>query len=112
MMIADGAKIPPQRKRLASLFVEGFNAADAAKISAQSLRLAERESDKIEGDRAFRPVDGYSRLVEALAQECILCSTRDGALRVSLHYYNTPGDVDAVLAALDQHPELVVHGRD
>jgi selenocysteine lyase/cysteine desulfurase len=48
------------------------------------------------------------KLVEALAREGILCSTRDGALRVSLHYYNTAGDVDAVLAALDRHPELVV----
>jgi selenocysteine lyase/cysteine desulfurase len=49
------------------------------------------------------------QLVEALAREGILCSTRDGALRVSLHYYNTAADVDAVLAALDEHPQLVVH---
>jgi len=49
------------------------------------------------------------QLVEALAREGILCSTRDGALRVSLHYYNTAADVDAVLAAVDRHPELVVH---
>jgi selenocysteine lyase/cysteine desulfurase len=48
-------------------------------------------------------------LVEALAREGLLCSTRDGALRVSLHYYNTAADVDALLAALDRHPELVVH---
>jgi selenocysteine lyase/cysteine desulfurase len=49
------------------------------------------------------------RLVEALAEQGILCSTRDGALRVSLHYYNSAGDVDAVLDALDRHPELVRH---
>jgi selenocysteine lyase/cysteine desulfurase len=48
------------------------------------------------------------QLVETLARDGILCSTRDGALRVSLHYYNTAGDVDAVLAALDRHPGLVV----
>jgi hypothetical protein len=29
-----------------------------------------------------------------------------------LHYYNTAGDVDAVLAALDRHPELLVTGAD
>ena len=52
------------------------------------------------------------RLVDALAREGILCSTRDGALRVSLHYYNTASDVDAVLAALDRLPELVVHTAD
>jgi selenocysteine lyase/cysteine desulfurase len=47
------------------------------------------------------------RLVEILAGDGILCSTRDGALRVSLHYYNTASDVDAVLQALDRHPDLL-----
>ena len=46
-------------------------------------------------------------LVEALAREGILCSTRDGALRVSLHYYNLASDVDAVLDALDRHADLL-----
>ena len=52
------------------------------------------------------------KLVEVLAREGILCSTRDGSLRVSLHYYNTAEDVDAVLDALDRQPELLVHGAD
>ena len=52
------------------------------------------------------------RLVETLSRDGILCSTRDGALRVSLHYYNTAGDVDAVLAALDRHPDLLVRTAD
>jgi selenocysteine lyase/cysteine desulfurase len=52
------------------------------------------------------------KLVEALARDGILCSTRDGALRVSLHYYNTGADVDAVLAALDRHPELLPTSAD
>jgi selenocysteine lyase/cysteine desulfurase len=47
------------------------------------------------------------RLNESLARDGILCSIRDGALRVSLHYYNTAEDVDAVLAALDRYPQLV-----
>ena len=51
------------------------------------------------------------RLVQALAQEGILCSTRDGALRVSLHYYNNESDVDAILGALDRLPDLVAHRR-
>lgn len=46
-------------------------------------------------------------LVAALAQDGILCSVRDGALRVSLHYYNNAADVEAVLQALDRHPDLV-----
>ena len=47
------------------------------------------------------------KLIEVLAAEGILCSTRDGALRVSLHYYNSESDVDAVLEALDRHQELL-----
>jgi selenocysteine lyase/cysteine desulfurase len=47
------------------------------------------------------------KLVSRLGADGILCSTRDGALRISLHYYNTGSDVDAVLAALDRHPELL-----
>jgi selenocysteine lyase/cysteine desulfurase len=49
------------------------------------------------------------KLVEALTRDGILCSTRDGSLRISLHYYNTAEDVDAVLAALDRHPDLLVY---
>jgi selenocysteine lyase/cysteine desulfurase len=48
-----------------------------------------------------------ARLSELLAKERILCSVRDGSLRVSLHYYNTADDVDAVLQALDGHPDLL-----
>lgn len=51
------------------------------------------------------------KLIDALAREGILCSTRDGALRVSLHYYNNESDVDAVLNALDRLPDLVAHRR-
>ena len=50
------------------------------------------------------------RLAETLAAEDILCSIRDGSLRVSLHYYNTVEDVQAVLAALDRHRELLPSG--
>lgn len=51
-------------------------------------------------------------LVESLAGQGILCSTRDGALRVSLHYYNNASDVDAVLGALDGLPDLLLHSPD
>ena len=47
------------------------------------------------------------RLADALAAEDILCSVRDGSLRISLHYYNTVEDVLAVLGAMDRHRELL-----
>jgi kynureninase len=39
-------------------------------------------------------------LVESLAEERIICSLRDQNLRIALHFYNTPTDVERVLGAL------------
>jgi len=46
-------------------------------------------------------------LVEVLDREGIVTSERDGNLRVSAHCYNTPEDVDVVLAALARHKALL-----
>ena len=105
-LIADAGldAIEAHVRGLAGRFIEG--------VRRRGLALITPEEPALRGPLIMVRSTDAVRLVEALAQEGILCSTRDGALRVSLHYYNTPGDVDAVLAALDQHPELVVHGRD
>ncbi len=42
------------------------------------------------------------RLVTELQKRRIIVSSREGGLRVSFHAYNTPGDVDAVLEALEE----------
>lgn len=39
-------------------------------------------------------------LAAGLVQQGIIVSVRVGALRVSLHVYSTPNDVDTLLAAL------------
>jgi selenocysteine lyase/cysteine desulfurase len=46
-------------------------------------------------------------LVAALGSEGIVTSSRDGNLRVSFHGYNSSEDVDAVLAALRRHRDLL-----
>jgi selenocysteine lyase/cysteine desulfurase len=46
-------------------------------------------------------------LVAALAGEGVVTSRRDGNLRVSFHGYNSREDVQAVLAALARHRELL-----
>jgi selenocysteine lyase/cysteine desulfurase len=46
-------------------------------------------------------------LVAALADEKIVCSERDGNLRVSLHLYNVEEDVDRLLDALRQNRALL-----
>jgi monoamine oxidase len=59
---------PREKARLARLFVEGFNAAHAGRISVRSLVEAGRIEEEIEGDRLFRLVQGYGALVDALAR--------------------------------------------
>ena len=46
-------------------------------------------------------------LVQRLAADRIVTSSRDGSLRISPHCYNTVEDVDAVLAALARNRELL-----
>ena len=46
-------------------------------------------------------------LVDALAAERIVTSTRDSNLRISLHLYNVAEDVDRIVAALAANRELL-----
>lgn len=86
---------------LADRFIEGAR--------RRGLDLLTPEEPAARGPLLMIGSSDAPRLVEALAGQGILCSTRDGALRVSLHYYNNAADVDAVLDALDRLPELVRH---
>jgi selenocysteine lyase/cysteine desulfurase len=105
-LIADAGldTIEAHVQALAARFIEGAR--------HRGLALLTPEQPALRGPLLMVRSTDAARLVDALAQDGILCSTRDGALRVSLHYYNSAGDVDAVLAALDRHPELLVHAGD
>jgi selenocysteine lyase/cysteine desulfurase len=46
-------------------------------------------------------------LAARLAQRDVICSARDGALRVSFHYYNSAQDVSALVDALVKHRGLL-----
>jgi selenocysteine lyase/cysteine desulfurase len=46
-------------------------------------------------------------LVDALAADRIVTSTRDSNLRISLHLYNVEEDVDRILAALAANRQLL-----
>lgn len=49
-------------------YVEGFNAADATRISARSLGLQQRAEEASEGDRAWHVQGGYAQAAEFLAR--------------------------------------------
>ena len=59
----------PELERPALLgYVEGFNAADARRISVKSLGAQQKAEDATEGDRAWHVLGGYSQLTGYLAQ--------------------------------------------
>jgi monoamine oxidase len=55
-------------KQHALRYVEGFHAADPAKISVHSLIRDTRAEEKIDGDRQFRIPGGYDGLVRAMME--------------------------------------------
>ncbi len=58
--------LSPEAATLATNFVEGFNAADANRISILALAKQQAAEDMISGDRVFRVAEGYARVPEFL----------------------------------------------
>jgi hypothetical protein len=53
--------------KLVRSYVEGFNAADATRISAIALRESEKDEQEIEATRLGRMASGYDGIVRWLA---------------------------------------------
>ncbi len=51
---------------LAASFIEGFHAGPIDRIGVRGLVLANRASDATDGDRSFRVIQGYDRVIEWL----------------------------------------------
>ena len=58
----------PEEKNWARVYVEGFHAARSDRISAGSLQREGEAADEIDGDRAFRLLNGYDSIPFALLQ--------------------------------------------
>lgn len=56
-------------RRQATRYIEGFNAADGARVSVLALQKQQRAEDAIAGDRIFHVAGGYGELVQSLEQE-------------------------------------------
>ncbi|HEX5284851.1 MAG TPA: NAD(P)/FAD-dependent oxidoreductase [Bryocella sp.] len=59
--------LPKEHHRALLGYVEGFNAADANRISARALGVQQQAEDAIEGDRVWHLRGGYSQLTTYLA---------------------------------------------
>lgn len=59
--------VPRPEQAALTGYVEGFNAADARRISTRSLGVQQKAEGAIEGDRAWHLPDGYAQLPEFLA---------------------------------------------
>jgi len=64
-----GGNVSDQVRRRALQYVSGFNAADPARISVQSLVHQSEAEDAIDGMRAFRVREGYQPLICSLLRE-------------------------------------------
>jgi monoamine oxidase len=60
--------VPEDARSAINGYVEGFNAADATTISAQSIGVQQRAEDAIEGDRSWHVHGGYAQLPAYLAE--------------------------------------------
>jgi len=93
------AQAPPELKRQAWDFVEGFNAAHAERISAHSVALSEESSEKIDSENQFRVHHGYGALIDWLVQ---VIRRGGGVLRL-----------DSVVTTLEwERGSVVVHFKD
>lgn len=59
--------VPQEEHRALLGYVEGFNAADAKRISARALGVQQKAEDSIEGERVWHVRGGYSQLTTYLA---------------------------------------------
>jgi monoamine oxidase len=55
-----------EARRATSRYVEGFDAADTTKVGVRWLAQTEAAADAIQGERQFRVLDGYDRVLEWL----------------------------------------------
>lgn len=94
--------LPAIEARIAGLTSRIVERAREAGIALATPAAAERRGAMV----ALRCRDA-AQLVDALGQENIVASWRDGNLRLSPHFYNNEDDIDRVFVALARHSNLL-----
>jgi len=92
-------RLPAAARAMMIGFVEGFNAADATRVSARSLIEQAEASSAEGGNTTLRPLDGYDSLVRSIAAPL---TRQAGALRLATIVTEVRWKADGV--------EIVSHG--
>lgn len=102
MNLMDEIGIAETEKHVQGLTDQLIKGLDGIGASIATPRALERRGPMI----AVRSIDEQA-MVQALAEDGIITSSRDGNVRLSWHCYNSHEDVDAAVAALDRHSRLL-----
>jgi monoamine oxidase len=103
----DSAEFPSKTKQWATAYVEGFNAAEASRISVASLAEDARAGDEIDRDRSFRVLNGYDAVAHCLIDSLphprvrlnrIVHRVQWGSNAVRVHHRSSTSDRDEILA--------------
>ncbi len=87
--------------------VEGLATMLIAESVERGFKVLTPEEPDRRGPLVVLESNDAAKLVEALASEGVIVSSRGAGLRISFHYYNIPEDVTRALSVLDRHPDLV-----
>lgn len=79
----------------------------ALREGAKGLGIAIKTPDGSVGPLTVLKAKDAAKLVELLAKDDIICSSRHDGLRISFHVYNTLEDVKMILNALEKHIDLL-----
>lgn len=90
--------VAEQVRRLARAFLDG----------AQELGFRSKTPSDTVGPLVVLHAKDAGALVNQLAKDGIICSSRHDGLRIAFHVYNTMEDVDRVLRILEKHREMLV----
>ncbi len=89
----------PEAVAQATNYVEGFNAADARRISIRALEKQQAAEDAISGDRIFRVIEGYARVPEFLLRRFLEAGGRWVSSAPVRTITWKPGNVEVATAA-------------
>ena len=77
-------------------------------LGDRSFKLATPTDPELHGAMIAVKALAAEELVDRLAMDGIVVSSRAGNLRVSPHFYNNLGDIDRLIDGLDRHQQLLV----